>query len=106
MTERGSKTGDRMTDERKDRTEAMEQLPPEEFAKEIEKNKRKVARNIVFIMAAMVAFIVICIAWFASNNRVNGILGGISAKKSGIEIGSRGSGGVHDDLLQKIMEAR
>ena len=57
-------------------------------------------------MAAMVAFIVICIAWFASNNRVNGILGGISAKKSGIEIGSRGSGGVHDDLLQKIMEAR
>ena len=84
----------------------MEQLPPEEFAKEIEKNKRKVARNIVFIMAAMVAFIVICIAWFASNNRVNGILGGISAKKSGIEIGARGSGGVQDDLLQKIMEAR
>lgn len=106
MTEKGSKIGDRMTDERKDRTEAMEQLPPEELAKEIEKNKRKVARNIVFIMAAIVAFIAICIAWFVSNNRVNGILGGISAKKSGIEIGSRGSGGVHDDLLQKIMEAR
>ena len=91
-----------MTDERKDRTEAMEQLPPEELAKEIEKNKRKVARNIVFIMAAIVAFIAICIAWFVSNNRVNGILGGISAKKSGIEIGSKGRGGVHDDLLQKI----
>ena len=104
MTEKGSKTGDRMTDERKDRTEAMEQLPPEELAKEIEKNKRKVARNIVFIMAAIVAFIAICIAWFVSNNRVNGILGGISAKKSGIEIGSRGNGGVHDDLLQKIAE--
>ena len=57
-------------------------------------------------MAAIVAFIAICIAWFVSNNRVNGILGGISAKKSGIEIGSKGSGGVHDDLLQKIMEAR
>lgn len=27
-----------MTDERKDQTEAMEQLPPEELAKEIEKN--------------------------------------------------------------------
>ena len=91
-----------MTDERKDRTEAIEQLPPEELAKEIEKNKRKVARNIVFIMAAIVAFIAICIAWFVSNNRVNGILGGISAKKSGIEIGSKGRGGVHDDLLQKI----
>ena len=93
-----------MIDERKDRTEAMEQLPPEELAKEIEKNKRKVARNIVFIMAAIVAFIAICIAWFVSNNRVNGILGGISAKKSGIEIGSKGSGGVHDDLLHKIAE--
>ena len=91
-----------MTDERKDRTEAIEQLPPEELAKEIEKNKRKVVRNIVFIMAAIVAFIAICIAWFVSNNRVNGILGGISAKKSGIEIGSKGSRGVHDDLLQKI----
>ena len=93
-----------MTDERKDRTEAIEQLPPEELAKEIEKNKRKVARNIVFIMAAIVAFIAICIAWFVSNNRVNGTLGRISAKKSGIEIGSRGRGGVHDDLLQKIAE--
>ena len=93
-----------MTDERKDRTEAIEQLPPEDLAKEIEKNKRKVARNIVFIMAAIVAFIAICIAWFVSNNRVNGILGGISAKKSGIEIGSKGNGGVHDDLLQKIAE--
>ena len=93
-----------MTDERKDRTEAMEQLPPEELAKEIEKNKRKVARNIVFIMAAIVAFIAICIAWFVSNNRVNGILGGISAKKSGIEIGSKGRGGVHDDLLQEIVK--
>ncbi len=103
MTEKGSKTGDWMTDERKDRTEAMEQLPPEELAKEIEKNKRKVVRNIVFIMAAIVAFIAICIAWFVSNNRVNGILGGISAKKSGIEIGSKGSGGVHDDLLKKIV---
>lgn len=93
-----------MTDERKDRTEAMEQLPPEELAKEIEKNKRKVARNIVFIMAAIVAFIAICIAWFVSNNRVNGILGGISAKKSGIEIGSKGRGGVHDDLLKDIVK--
>ena len=104
MTEKGCKTGDRMIDERKDRTEAMEQLLPEELAKEIEKNKRKVVRNIVFIMAAVVAFIAICIAWFVSNNRVNGILGGISAKKSGIEIGSKGSGGVHDDLLKKIAE--
>ena len=59
----------------------------------------------LFVMAAII-IILASLAWFVSNNRVNGILGGISAKKSGIEIGSRGSGGVHDDLLQKIMEAR
>ena len=105
MTEKGSKTGDRMTDERKDRTEAMEQLPPEELAKEIEKNKWKVARNIVFIMAAMVAFIAICIAWFVSNNRVNGVLGGISADMRSIELRTYGKAGIHDDLLKKITKS-
>ena len=46
--------------------------------------------------------IALCIAWFVSNNRVNGISGRISAKESGIEIGSRGSQGVHDDILKKV----
>ncbi len=105
MTEKGSKTGDRMTDERKDRTEAMEQLPPEELAKEIEKNKRKVARNIVFIMAAIVAFIAICIAWFVSNNRVNGTLGSISADMRSVELRTYGKAGIHDDLLKKITKS-
>ena len=105
MTEKGSKTGDRMTDERKDRTEAMEQLPPEELAKEIEKNKRKVARNIVFIMAAIVAFIAICIAWFVSNNRVNGTLGRISADMRSVELRTYGNTGIHDDLLKKITKS-
>ena len=94
-----------MTDERKDRTEAMEQLPPEELAKEIEKNKRKVARNIVFIMAAIVAFIAICIAWFVSNNRVNGTLGSISADMRSVELKTYGNAGIHDDLLKKITES-
>ena len=105
MTEKGNKTGDRMTDERKDRTEAMEQLPPEELAKEIEKNKRKVARNIVFIMAAIVAFIAICIAWFVSNNRVNGTLGSISADMRSVELKTYGNAGIHDDLLKKITKS-
>ena len=56
----------------------------------------------IFIAAAAVAFIAICIAWFVSNNRVNGTTGTISAKYSGIEIGSDGKAGVHDDLLQKV----
>ena len=94
-----------MTDERKDRTEAIEQLPPEDLAKEIEKNKRKVARNIVFIMAAIVAFIAICIAWFVSNNRVNGTLGSISADMRSVELKTYGNAGIHDDLLKKITES-
>ena len=83
----------------------MEQLPPEELAKEIEKNKRKVVRNIVFIMAAIVAFIAICIAWFVSNNRVNGTLGSISADMRSVELKTYGNAGIHDDLLKKITKS-
>ena len=57
---------------------------------------------IVFVIAAIAVIIALCIAWFVSNNRVNGISGGISAKESGIEIGSRGSQGVHDDILKQV----
>lgn len=91
-----------MADRGKDRQIDIEQLSPEKLEKEIEKNKKKAIKSFAFAVAAAVALIALCIAWFVSNNRVNGILGGISAKKSGIEIGSRGSAGVHDDLLQKI----
>ena len=91
-----------MTDKRKDRQKELEELSLEELKNKIKKDKKKVAQNIVFIMAAVVALIALCIAWFVSNNRVNGILGKISAKKSGIEIGSNGSQGVHDDILQKV----
>ena len=91
-----------MADRGKDRQVDIEQLSPEKLEKEIEKNKKKAVKSFAFAVAAAVALIALCIAWFVSNNRVNGILGGISAKKSGIEIGSRGSAGVHDDLLKKI----
>ena len=91
-----------MADRGKDRQIDIEQLSPEKLEKEIENNKKKAVKSFAFAVAAAVALIALCIAWFVSNNRVNGILGGISAKKSGIEIGSRGRAGVHDDLLQKI----
>ena len=91
-----------MTDKRKDQQKEFEELSLEELKNKIKKDKKKVAQNIVFIMAAAVALIVLCIAWFVSNNRVNGILGKISAKKAGIEIGSEGSQGVHDDILKKV----
>ena len=91
-----------MTDKRKDRQKELEELSLEELKNKIKKDKKKVAQNIVFIMAAVVALIALCIAWFVSNNRVNGILGKISAKKAGIEIGSEGSQGVHDDILKEV----
>ena len=91
-----------MTDRKVKLQNEIEQLSPEELEKEIENNKRKVARSIIFIAAAAIAFIAICIAWFVSNNRVSGTSGTVSAKYSGIEIGSEGKAGVHDDLLQTI----
>lgn len=91
-----------MTDKRKDRQKELEELSLEELKNKIKKDKKKVAQNIVFIMAAVVALIALCIAWFVSNSRVNGILGKISAKKAGIEIGSEGSQGVHDDILKAV----
>ena len=91
-----------MADKRKDRQKEIEELSLEELKKKIKKDKKKVAQNTVFIMAAAFVLIALCMAWFVSNNRVNGILGRISAKKSGIEIGSEGSQGVHDDILQMV----
>ena len=91
-----------MTDRKVKLQNEIDQLSPEELEKEIENNKRKVARSIIFIAAAAIAFIAICIAWFVSNNRVSGTSGTVSAKYSGIEIGSEGKAGVHDDLLQRI----
>lgn len=82
----------------------IEQLSPEALEKEIENNKRKIVQSIVFIAAAAIALIAICMAWFVSNSRVNGTLVTVSAKYSGIEIGSVGRAGVHDDFLKKIKE--
>ncbi len=80
----------------------IEQLSPEALEKEIENNKRKIVQSIVFIAAAAIALIAICMAWFVSNSRVNGTLVTVSAKYSGIEIGSEGRAGVHDDFLKTI----
>ena len=75
----------------------------QENLEELKKEKKKRIRQmIVFIVAAIAVIIALCIAWFVSNNRVNGISGRISAKESGIEIGSKGSQGVHDDILKQV----
>lgn len=75
----------------------------QENLEELKKEKKKRIRQIiVFVIAAIIVIIALCIAWFVSNNRVNGISGRISAKESGIEIGSKGSQGVHDDILKQV----
>ena len=94
-----------MADIRKDQQEELEELSLEELEKKIKKDKRKIAQSTVLIMSAALALIALCIAWFVSNDQVNGILGRISAKKSGIEIGSKGSKGVHDDILQEVKKS-
>ena len=91
-----------MADRKVKQQKEIEQLSPEALEKEIENNKRKIVQSIVFIAAAAIALIAICMAWFVSNSRVNGTLVTVSAKYSGIEIGSEGIAGVHDDFLQKI----
>ena len=93
-----------MSDKRKDRQKEIEELSLEELRKKIKKDKKKVAQNTVFIMAAAFVLIALCIAWFVSNNRVSGTSGTVSAKYSGIEIGSEGKAGVHDDLLKTIKD--
>lgn len=93
-----------MADKRKDWQKEIEGLSLEELKKKIKKDKKKVAQNTVFIIAAAFALIALCIAWFVSNNRVSGTSGTVSAKYSGIEIGSEGKDGVHDDLLKTIKD--
>ena len=94
-----------MTDKKKKNQECIEQLSLEELRKDIKENKKKAARSIIFIEAAAAAIITLCIAWFVSNSQISGNLGTVGAKYSGIEIGSAGAKGVHDDLLQKVKAA-
>lgn len=93
-----------MADRKVKQQKEIEQLSPEALEKEIENNKRKIVQSIVFIAAAAIALIAICMAWFVSNSQVNGTLVTVSAKYSGIEIGSKGRAGVHDDFWQTIKE--
>ena len=89
-----------------EKQQAMEQLSPEQLHKHIKKEKRKAVRSIVFALAALIALITICIAWFVRNTRVNGGLGGISANMKSVELRTHGAAGIHDDLLKKITETK
>ena len=51
----------------------------EELEAQIKAYKRKIAKCMIFSFSALVAFVFICIAWFASNNKTNEVIGGVSA---------------------------
>ena len=82
--------------------ENVDELTTDELLEKIEADKKQLKKSSVFAFVALIAIIALGIAWFVSNNRVSGTLGTVSAKYSGIEIGSTGSAGVHDDFLQRI----
>ena len=94
-----------MTDRGNRRQEDLEQLSPEELEEEIKRNKKKAARSLVFMAAAAIAIIALCIAWFVSNTRVSGRLGTISADMRSVELRTYGDAGIHDDLLKNVMNA-
>ena len=81
----------------------MEDLSTEELHEQIENDKKQAKRSIVFAMTALIAIIILCIAWFVANNRVSGSSSAVSANDSGIELGSDGGAGIHDDVLKNIL---
>ena len=66
----------------------MEDLSIEELHEQIENDKKQAKRSTVFAMTALIAIIILCIAWFVANNRVSGSSSAVSANDSGIELGS------------------
>lgn len=86
-----------------------EELTPEEYRKKVQdqiehyKQQWKVfLRTGIFVLVALVAIIIACIAWFVSNNRVTGSTGTIQAVGSEFDLAAAGTSenkGVHDDLL-------
>ena len=81
----------------------MEDLSTEELHEQIENDKKQAKRSTVFAMTALIAIIILCIAWFVANNRVSGSSSAVSANDSGMELGSEGGAGIHDDVLKNIL---
>ena len=71
---------------------SMEDLSKEEIHEQIENDKKQAKRSTVFAITALIAIIVLCIAWFVANNLVKGTSGAISGKSNNpFELASVGS---------------
>lgn len=82
-----------MTDKKKQpQSRCTGEFSPEELRAQIEEDKKKAGRSAVFMFAALIAIIVICIAWFVANTRVHLTTGTISAQNPALfELASVGS---------------
>lgn len=74
--------------------------------KQAYKNQWKIFLNTgVFILAVLAIVFALTTAWFMNNSRVSGTGTNISTAADRFEIRSKGSKGVHDDVLQSIKGA-
>lgn len=82
-----------------------EDLSPEELHARIEEDKKKLVRSGVLAFSALVAIIVLCIAWFVSNNKVSLTSGTISADiQVPFELASVGSRQSPEEEYLKLTE--
>lgn len=58
----------------------IEDLSTDKILEEIEQDKKQVKKSSVFAIAALIAIIALCIAWFVMNNLVKGTTSGVSAE--------------------------
>lgn len=76
----------------KNKNKKLEELSPEELQSRIKEDKKKAGRSVVLMFAAVIAIIVIGIAWFVANTRVSLTSGTISpADPNGFVLASVGS---------------
>lgn len=74
--------GNKLVDNNDNRPESkkrIEDLSHEDLETQIKDYKRKIAKCMILSFSALVAFVFICIAWFASNDKTNAVIGGVSA---------------------------
>jgi hypothetical protein len=67
--------------------------------------KKPYIKNIVFAAAALVAIVLLTIAWFVNNTRVTGNGVQISANQKSFELRSYGKNGIYDDLLGDFLDS-
>lgn len=75
-------------------------------SEELKKEKKKIIHRMMIVLAAIAVIIIaLCIAWFASNRRVQATGSMVSADVRSVELKTYGSAGIHDDLLKKLTGA-